>query len=193
MKSLLSYFLFDAARATEANLIKATELNGNVISLYRGRSEEILSAVGPHVFSHRHSEEFDTFIREKGWGNAWGVFLSTESSLEETYNHFCRFLLVKTEDQDQLYFRFYDPRVLRIFLPTCDCEQLQEFFGPVHQFIVEDEDPEYALVFGLDSRGLLQISRIPATNYLEAIDDNNPLTSGSSSPSRGKRWYYLDE
>ena len=32
-------------------------------------------------------------------------------------------------DDEALYFRFYDPRVLESFLPTCSEEQLDEFFG----------------------------------------------------------------
>ena len=47
---------------------------------------------------------------------------------------------VKTEDLQLLYFRFYDPRVLRIFLPTCDRKQIVEFFGPVQAFICEQDE-----------------------------------------------------
>ena len=56
-------------------------------------------------------------------------------------------MLVKTEDGEELYFRFYDPRVLRIFLPTCDESQIRELFGPIEYFLMEDEDPEHAIRF----------------------------------------------
>ena len=59
-----------------------------------------------------------------------------------------------------MYFRFYDPRVLRIFLPTCDAAQLKEFFGPVAHFICEDEDPAFGLVFSLE-QGKLKTEKVP--------------------------------
>ena len=62
--------------------------------------------------------------------------------------------MVLTEDGKTLYFRFYDPRVLRMFLPTCAPEQLAEFFGPVESFYVEDEDPARALRFSLEAGAL---------------------------------------
>ena len=44
-----------------------------------------------------------------------------------------KLLWVRDEGQRQLYFRFYDPRVLPVFLPTCDAEQRRQVFGPVEK------------------------------------------------------------
>jgi hypothetical protein len=63
---------------------QASELNENVISFYRGRSEELLAPVGPHIFSFPHNIAFSEFIREQGWGQSWGMFVATRLSLEET-------------------------------------------------------------------------------------------------------------
>jgi hypothetical protein len=35
------------------------------------------------------------------------------------------------------YFRYYDPRVLRVYLPTCNASELQILFGPVARYYVE--------------------------------------------------------
>ena len=37
-------------------------------------------------------------------------------------------------------FRFYDPRVLRVYLPTCTGDEAEEFFGPVPEILAESED-----------------------------------------------------
>ncbi|MEP6747597.1 MAG: DUF4123 domain-containing protein [Bacteroidota bacterium] len=161
IQTLSSFFLLDAARATEENLIYATEKNENVISLYRGRSEESLSAVAPYIFTFPHSEDFSDFIMKNGWGRSWGVLVYSESDMDNLFKHFRKFLMVKTEEGKELYFRFYDPRVLRIFLPSCDAEQLKEFFGPVEKFIVEGDTKEEAVVFTLQD-GELQQSVISA-------------------------------
>jgi hypothetical protein len=55
-------------------------------------------------------------------------------------------LLVERErDGKLLYFRFYDPRVLRRFLPTCDAEQLRQLFGPIDAFVMEGDDPHQCI------------------------------------------------
>ena len=62
---------------------------------------------------------------------------------------FRKFLIVKLEVGKELYFRFYDHRVLRIFLPTCYEKQLKYFFGLIKVFAMESEDAEFELKNGL--------------------------------------------
>ena len=150
--------LLDAAQL-EDKLSFAKELNKNHSSLYKGRSEEDLADVAPYLFTFEKQTEFANWYIENGWGNAWGLLVQSDEDFEIVYKHFRRFLLVKTEDEQELYFRFYDPRVLRIFLPTCDINQLKEFFGPVDHYVCEDEDPAYGLVFSINNNSL-QTQRI---------------------------------
>lgn len=53
--------------------------------------------------------------------------------------HFRRFLRVKGPDDRILYFRFYDPRVMSVFLPTCQPEDLGVIFGSLHGYFCESE------------------------------------------------------
>lgn len=107
---------------------------------YKGSAEEKFSHVAPCLFSTRHSAIAEWLFTE-GWGQSWGVFIIAETNLDQLHRHFRRFLRIKTESGQQLYFRFYDPRVLRLFLPTCNQPQLLDFFGPIRYFLVEDSDP----------------------------------------------------
>jgi hypothetical protein len=59
------------------------------------------------------------------------------------------FLIVHTSDGKAYYFRYYDPRVLRPYLPTCTAGELTEFFGPIQTWIAEGEDPGALLRFNL--------------------------------------------
>jgi hypothetical protein len=78
---------------------------------------------------------------------------------------------VKTEQGKMLYFRFYDPRVLRIFLPTCDAMQLRELFGDaIDSFILEDEDPAFAIRFWQEN-GVLKSDRQSVSELLEAVPE----------------------
>lgn len=65
-----------------------------------------------------------------------------------------QFLFVKDEDGKELYFRFYDPRILRLYLPTCTKTETAAFFGPVLRFLIESEDARSLLVFQQDERGI---------------------------------------
>lgn len=139
------FILLDAARL-EHHMEKAKELNPNHSSLYKGRSEEYLADVAPYLFTVSDTRFFDWYI-EFGWGNAWGVVVLAYAAFEETYRHFRKFLIVDTEDGQRLYFRFYDPRVLKTFLLSCNRGQVIEFFGPIESFIVEGDTKEEAVRF----------------------------------------------
>jgi hypothetical protein len=140
------------------NMDNAKELNKKHDSLYRGGKEQNLFAVAPYIFQFSSPTPFSDWFVEKGWGDSWGVLIKSPWPLAEMHKHFRRFLMVNTEDSQQLYFRYYDPRVLRTFLPTCDPQQLRDFFGPIDYFILEDENPEYALRYRQEN-GILKTEK----------------------------------
>ncbi len=141
-----NYCLLDAARMLKA-MDKAKALNPRHDSLYRGHSEEALASVAPYLFTYQEGTAFAAWLAENNWGDAWGIYFFSGASPAALHRHFRKFLMVQTENGGELYFRFYDPRVLRIFLPTCDAAQLVEFFGPVQYLVMEAEDPAQAVVF----------------------------------------------
>jgi hypothetical protein len=49
---------------------------------------------------------------------------------------------VRVEAGGTFLFRFYDPRVLRAYLPTCDAGELATVCGPAAMFVVEGERGE---------------------------------------------------
>lgn len=152
------FALFDAARAG-VDIIGAKEISSGHDSLYRGKSEQYLANVAPYLFNFDSETGFFKWYMNNGWGNSWGILIFSDFELKTLVKHFRHFLMVKNEDGEQLYFRFYDPRVLRVFLPSCDSRQLNDFFGPIDYFICEDEDPADGLAFSLD-KGNLKIDKI---------------------------------
>jgi hypothetical protein len=61
--------------------------------------------------------------------------------------HLRRLLTVYDEKGKPLLFRFYDPRVMRVYLPTCNSEELTAIFGPVASYILEDESSKISVRF----------------------------------------------
>ena len=62
------------------------------------------------------------------------VLCVSEGAQADVASHFRRLLKVQTESGERLYFRYYDPRVLRAFLPSCSEEQVESVFGEVQAF-----------------------------------------------------------
>ena len=115
-------------------------------SLYEGVEGEALAGVAPYLAQvPAQSRLLEALVRE-GWGDSWGIYLSCARPLKEVRRHLRRFLMVEDEEtRARRYFRFYDPRALREFLPTCSVRQLGDFFGDIASFIAEGEDGEVLL------------------------------------------------
>lgn len=135
---ITTYIVLDAAKMYGA-IGKARELNPKNICLYQGESKRSLGAVGPWLFEFQQNSAFSQWIFDNARGNNWGVIFHSKADFQKIFRHLRKFLIVSTEDGRELYFRFYDPRVLSMFLPTCNQEQLQAFFGPVEAFFAEGD------------------------------------------------------
>ena len=90
--------------------------------------------------------------------------LRTEVLKKEKFNvldciyrlYFRKFLIVKIVVGKELYFRFYDPCILRIILPTCNKHQMKNIFGPIQKFSIENEKSEEAIEFTIENGQLLK-------------------------------------
>ncbi len=117
------------------------------VCLYRGELAADLIHVAPYLVRLKEESNFTDWILEKGWGNHWGIFAVSTANLTAMRQHFRRFLTVHNSEGRPLLFRYYDPRVLRTFLPTCNTQELEEMFGPVLNYVVESDQPAELLRF----------------------------------------------
>lgn len=130
------YAVLDAAR--DPAILKLLQRSGEPAqSLYNGRRSEQLADVAPYLARvPAGSRLFDDLVNE-GWGQSWGVLAVCDAPFAELRRHLRRFLVAQTEDRRALYFRFYDPRVLRPFLDAATDPQRRAFFGPISAFLFE--------------------------------------------------------
>ena len=164
------YLLLDAAQCGIETIEGVMDLSKDKHhdSLYEFNiTSNHLKNVAPYIFES--NDEIVSHYLELGWGKAWGLQLTTTASFDEIRKHFRKFLKVLTEDNKKVYFRFYDPVVLRIFLPTCSLQQLKDFFGPVEEFICEDEDPQFALIFTFEKNKLVS-KRVNAITIFPSVN-----------------------
>jgi hypothetical protein len=110
------------------------------VSLFTGTANEWYWAVAPYLF--QVDSELLDWIAQKLWKEPWGIFAMSKANLEDLRVHFKKFLMVKLPDGKQWLFRYYDPRILQAYLPTCEPWELQKFFGPVRAFATADDDEQ---------------------------------------------------
>jgi hypothetical protein len=109
--------------------------------LWRGKLPAVAERVAPFLLRLERGSEYTERLFTAGWDNAWGVLLATDAPSRELRRHLRRFLRVRTEQGRIMNFRYYDPRVLRIFLPVLSATEATEFFGPVEAFAAAGESP----------------------------------------------------
>jgi hypothetical protein len=155
------YGVLDAARAdwVLASLL-ATGVEHE--SLYEGHQGAALADVAPYLV---RVEPGSPIVPElvRGWGRACGIFLTSRSNTRVLRARLRRLLRVKVGDSPKpAYFRFYDPRVLRVLLPMATPRQTSWFFGDgeIETYVVEDRDPRVALVLSEASAGAVRVERI---------------------------------
>ena len=135
------------------------------ICLYRGELEPDLAEVAPYLAHLPPESSFVSLFLQQNWGNHWGIIAIANGDMRALRMHFRKFLMVYDPDGKPLYFRYYDPRVLRIYLPTCNDEELQTVFGPVESYLVEGENANVALRFSYGSAGLSRLEMaVPQVN-----------------------------
>lgn len=147
------YVLLDAA--AEPSVLKVLfESKEQYQSLFEGPKGAQLAHFAPYLVRLPAESPFITTLVEQGWGKNWGVYLTCGEPLDRLRHHFRQLLMVKLPDRKQVYFRFYDPRVLRLFLPTCNTQQIPLLFGPIQYYIMEDEKPDTLLRFSNKQKGV---------------------------------------
>ena len=141
------FALLDAARDPD---IERLIRNGGLEydCLLAGELSRKMRSSAPYIVRLTPEAALTHSIIQRGWGQSWGVFaLAWDKTLYDIRRHFRRFLRVKDESNRTLFFRYYDPRVLRAYLPTCTGLEVRRFFGPVALMMAESEGGDRLLAF----------------------------------------------
>ena len=152
------------------------------ICLYRGELEPDMSEVAPYLAILEHDAHFTNWVLSNGWGNHWGIFGIAQAGLPILRKHFRHFLMVSDDTGKSLFFRYYDPRVWRDFLPECDSDELNTVFGPVISYLVEDENPKVANRFAVVGKAL-QEERLEIEPFQKLLSSRIHTTASTEESS----------
>jgi hypothetical protein len=110
------------------------------VSLFVGAAEKKCWDLAPYLIAVQ--EATLDWMMQTIWNAPCGVFILSRSGLETLRTHFRRFLIVQLPDGERWYFRYYDPRILKIYLSNCHADELEVFFGPVRAFGVPEPESD---------------------------------------------------
>jgi hypothetical protein len=147
------WMILDGARSIDVFRM-VIECHLEYSCLYSGPLTPDMEIAAPYLVQLDHGyRDTHRFIR-RAWGNSMGVFLKSDTSLKKLRRHLREFLVVRDTKGNRMVFRYYDPRVLRVYLPTCVRSELRTVFGPIDCFWAEGEEPEKMLEFRFRERDL---------------------------------------
>jgi Domain of unknown function (DUF4123) len=138
--------------------------------LYSGPLHPALEVVAPYLVQLDYDYRDTRRLIREAWGNSWGVFLKADTGIDRLRRHLRGFLVVRDPGNQRLIFRYYDPRVLRVYLPTCTLEEMRTVFGPIECFWTEDETLDSILEFRLHREKLVMTKSLlaPPQSAVEA-------------------------
>jgi len=148
-----AYWLLDGARDPAIfGLLRAGGLEYSC--LYTGNLHPRLQAAAPYLVHLAANSLTTNRLLRSGWGKSWGILTTAapDVTLARQRLHFKKFLRVRTEDGRELAFRFYDPRVLNVYLPTCTGAEFKTLLGPVARLLAEAPGGASLRQFDLDGQ-----------------------------------------
>ena len=132
------YAIVDAARDPEV-YPSVLEPGLDVRCLYSGKLPDAIAHTAPYLVGLDTESAFAETVREH-WADSWGIVVRANADIETLRKHFRKLNYVRGPDGERLLFRYYDPRVLRVYLPTCTTDELKQVFGPVRELVAVGED-----------------------------------------------------
>ncbi|OLP42438.1 DUF4123 domain-containing protein [Rhizobium oryziradicis] len=130
------YALLDPSRnAGMLNVAQAMAEEG--ACLFLGEAREEFSDDAPWLFKCDASGELARYLINESLGKRWAVFIQSSRHFSELFNHFRKFVKITDADDDQIFWRFYDPAILMGQMPFLTLEQRQFFFQGIKRIGTE--------------------------------------------------------
>lgn len=132
-----TFGIFDGAQNKNIEpLIHNADATG--ACLYSGTLDYALKRAAPHLVGLGREQQLSQTLLRDGWLQNWGILThcSAGTPMAVVKHHFRTLARALGPQGRKLVFRYYDPRVLGQFLPTCTFAEAQRVFGPCTRFLL---------------------------------------------------------
>jgi len=131
------YAVMDAARDSLLKCLLQEGIDEHR-SLYEGVQGRTLDEVAPYLVRFSDESQLIDRLLAAGWGDSWGIYFRSSAHPKEVRRHLRRFLMVQADEPHQrMVFRYYDPRVMRSFLPEATTRQRADLLTGIERLFVE--------------------------------------------------------
>ena len=166
------YAVIDASRSPMTIPATLQAMTDKVACLYRGQALEEFGDDTAWVAAINLDESVLDWLIDNGFGKRWSIFLRSPLQLADIVRHLRKFTVIQDDQGTAHFFRFYDPRTLRQYLPVFTTEQSAAFFKGVQAWYCEndirhDEFLKFTINDGTLRREV--ISLVPPQNTIGAI------------------------
>jgi hypothetical protein len=132
------YTVIDGASAPIL-LGKIAEYEPKHTCLFRGELSIEMAEVAPYMVKLEADEDFTNWLLEYATESPCCIFAHTDKNFLTLRKHFRSFMRVQSPEGETLHFRYYDPRVLSVYLPSCEKEENTVLYADViNKFLVVD-------------------------------------------------------
>ena len=162
------YGILDLARAPD--MVEHVErlAPASAVCLFEGRLHPSLVRASPHLVELSPDDPLTRAWRERGWGQSWGILIQSRETLSFVRRRLRHFTQARLPDgQGPVLFRFWDPRVFRVYLPLVDAESLADWFKGIDRFVCETEDGALSLQYAFDG-GSVRVETGPRPQALHS-------------------------
>ncbi len=147
------YAILDAAR--DPKILPLLRDSGESYqALYEVEEVDESEEIAPYLVRLPPDSDFLGTLSREAPGHNWGVYLTCDLPMNQIAQHLRRRLTVRLPNGDEVLFRYYDPRILSVYLPLNDASEVREFFGPIQSYLVEGETPSEYWRFWVETDGL---------------------------------------
>ncbi|MEH6458733.1 DUF4123 domain-containing protein [Chitinimonas sp. JJ19] len=136
------YAVVDASHGEQAYEL-ITRWGEHAHCLYSGQEATTLARYAPYLLELRENSAALMELLEQAWQLNWAIFVDGAADWQKVRLQLKKSLFVLDENKDRHYFRYYDARILRLFLPTASKEQAAQFFGEdIYAFYAKTVNPQ---------------------------------------------------
>jgi hypothetical protein len=154
------YAIVDASRGPMTIPPALQAMTHNVACLYRGQALEEYGDDTAWIAEVSPTESVLDWLIDNGFGKRWSIFLRSSLELADIVRHLRKFTMVQDDEETVHFFRFYDPRTLRQYLPVFTPEQVAAFFKDVDALHCENDIRQGEFLTFTVSRGALHRNAI---------------------------------
>lgn len=154
------YTVIDACQDADLAPLAASSFGQRTRMLFQGDAAHCMQEVAPYFIPIDPETDFLAHWAAR-WGKNVGIFLISPAEPQKVFRHLRHIFVVKDEEDQEFFFRFYDPRVLRVYLPTCTPEDAREFFGPISAMLAEGDEGETLMRFTPVKGAPVQVTESP--------------------------------